>query len=107
MVGAKNAKFYRERESMSIAPTVVKKIWDKGNALGHGRYFIYKDGGSVTDDHIVVYRWAKIQMIDIIEFDENTFFGSYHHTHDDNMAIIDKKTLGAVGETVLNAIYHE
>ena len=107
MVGAKGAKFYREKGSMSYAPGIVKKVWDKGNELGYSRYFVYKDGGEVTDDHLFVYHWGKIQMIDIIEYNEDTFFGSYHHTHKDNMNIIDKNTLQAVGETVLNVIYYE
>jgi hypothetical protein len=34
-------------------------------------------------------------------------FGSYHHTHNDNMSIIDKSTLTAVGQTVLQVIYNQ
>jgi hypothetical protein len=34
-------------------------------------------------------------------------FGYFHHTHKDNMEIIDKGTLRAVGETVLQMIYQE
>jgi hypothetical protein len=34
-------------------------------------------------------------------------FGSYHHTHNDNMSIIDKNTLTAVGQTVLQVIYNQ
>ena len=107
MVGAKDSRFLRELESMKFAPMVVKKIWDKGNQLGHGEFFLYKDGGSILDDHIFVYNWGNIQMIDIIDYDPETYFGSYHHTHDDNMDIIDTKTLNAVGETVTHVIYSE
>jgi glutaminyl-peptide cyclotransferase len=34
-------------------------------------------------------------------------FGAYHHTHNDNMSIIDKNTLTAVGQTVLQVIYNQ
>jgi len=107
MVGAENSHFLRELESMRFAPQLVKKIWAKGNELGYGEYFINKDGGSILDDHIFVYNWGGIQMIDIIDYDPDTYFGSYHHTHDDNMDIIDKNTLKAVGETVTHVVYSE
>ena len=45
-------------------------------------------------------------MLDIIDTDPNTKsqFGKYWHTHDDNLSAIDKKTLKAVGQTILNVI---
>ena len=48
-------------------------------------------------------------MIDIVELRPNDpkTFGSYHHTHNDNMNVIDKNTLKAVGQTVLTALYQE
>lgn len=48
-------------------------------------------------------------MIDIIEFDnsDGNYFGSYWHTHNDNMSVIDKNTLKAVGQTVLQTVYEE
>jgi glutaminyl-peptide cyclotransferase len=107
MVGAKNAKFYRESYSMHYAPSIVKKVWDKANQIGHGHFFKNKDSGIVTDDHYFVNKIAKIPMIDIIDYDEELFFGAYHHTHDDNMNIIDKSTLNAVGETLLHVLYNE
>ena len=38
---------------------------------------------------------------------ENGGFGTYWHTHDDNMDAIDSATLKAVGQTVLEVIYSE
>ena len=48
-------------------------------------------------------------MIDIIQHDAstNSGFGWYWHTHDDNLDAIDKRTLKAVGQTVLQTIYQE
>jgi hypothetical protein len=46
-------------------------------------------------------------MIDIIEFSPQYGFGHYHHTHQDNMDLIDKKPLQAVGETVLFTVFQE
>ncbi len=107
MVGGENARFYREGISMNFAPSIVKKVWDQAHRIGHGSFFVYQNGPPVTDDHVFVNYNAKIPMIDIIEFYPENNFGSYHHTHEDNMEIIDKQTLKAVGETVLHVIYNE
>ncbi|MDQ3393935.1 MAG: M28 family peptidase [Bacteroidota bacterium] len=107
MVGASNAEFYREGYSMEIAPSIVKKVWDKAHNIGHGPIFLYRTGSPITDDHLFVYEKAKIPMIDIIDYDPIDVFKHYHHTHDDNMEIIDKNTLQAVGETVLHVVYGE
>ena len=50
-----------------------------------------------------------IPCIDIIE-SQNPQTGSFNptwHTLDDNMSNIDRKSLKAVGQTVLNVIYNE
>ncbi len=107
MVGARNARFYREGVSMNSAPTVVKKVWDWANQLGYQQYFTYQNGSEIVDDHIYVNYKANIPMIDIIEYNPATTFGKYHHTHADNIDIIDKNTLKAVGETLMHVIYHE
>jgi hypothetical protein len=46
-------------------------------------------------------------VIDIIDSDPNTIshFGKYWHTHQDNMNAIDRNTLKAVGQTVINVLY--
>ena len=109
MVGAKGAKFYQEGLSMKSAPSVVKKVWDYGQSLGYGDYFVYQKSQEILDDHKFVNQWANIPMIDIIEYDPSTknYFGGYHHTHRDNMDLIDKNTLEAVGQTVLKLVYLE
>ncbi len=43
-------------------------------------------------------RNLRIPCVDIINYDEE--FGDYWHTHNDNLDIISKETLQAVGETV-------
>lgn len=110
MVGGKNARFYREGGSMQFAPKVVNKIWTTGRYLGYGDYFIGSNSPGITDDHIFVNTLAKIPMIDIVDHDPHSdsyYFPAYHHTHQDNMELIDKRTLQAVGETLLYTIYNE
>lgn len=109
MVGADGAQFYREGVSMRAAPSIVKKVWGTAQELGHGRYFVYENSPEIVDDHIYINYNAKIPMIDIIEYAPGTdaYFPPYHHTHQDNIDIISKETLQAVGETVANVVYRE
>lgn len=107
MVGGKGARFYKEAYSTHYAKTVVDKVWNKAAEIGYGAFFIPEDGGGVTDDHVFVNRIAGIPTIDIIPMDEDYSFGAFWHTEDDNMDVIDRATLKAVGQTVLHIIYHE
>lgn len=110
MVGGKNATFFKESFSMQYAPDVTKKVWKKANQLGYGRFFINEDGGRVTDDHIFINRIANIKTIDIVPYQpecEESSFGPTWHTINDNMDNIDKSTLKAVGQTVMDVIYNE
>lgn len=107
MVGAENATFPIEGYSQRVASKVVSKVWDQGNAIGHGRYFKYDKKSEITDDHYFVTENTRIPMIDIVHYSDGDYFGDFHHTKSDNMDIISKNTLGAVGETLLNVIYRE
>ena len=109
MVGAEEATFYREGVSQRVAPSIVKKVWNTAQQLGYGSYFVNKDSPEIIDDHVFVNYDAKIPMIDIIEYEPSNavYFGDYWHTHDDDMDIISRETLEAVGETVLHVLYGE
>ena len=109
MVGAPKATFSMEGISMQYASATVKKIWDVAARLGYSDYFIYKTTSPITDDHYYVNDIAKIPCIDIIHHDPSTRsnFGAYWHTHQDNMNTVDKNTLKAVGQTLLEVIYRE
>jgi glutaminyl-peptide cyclotransferase len=108
MVGAKGATYYHEGSSLQFAQNVVQNVWAIGQRLGYQNYFISQEGGGLTDDHVPVNQNAKIPMIDIIDLKpyDNTFF-QYHHTHGDTMEQIDKNSLKAVGQTLLQVLYQE
>jgi hypothetical protein len=108
MVGAQDAVFPKEGYSRQYAPRLVEHVWRTARELGHGRYFIPQNGAPINDDHYYINTIAGIPSIDIIHYDPVTGqFGHSWHTHDDNMEIIDRATLHAVGETVLHVVYHE
>ncbi len=109
MCGAKDARFYREAISMRYAPAVVGRIWKTGAALGHGDRFVQETKYFVgTDDHLPINERLRIPTADIIEYNAGT--GAFHaswHTHDDDMDVIDRTTLGIVGSTVLEVVWQE
>ena len=107
MVGAKGARFYKEGVSVQYASGIVNKVWTNGHHLGYSDFFQMRESHPITDDHIPVNEVANIPMINIIDYSPDYGFGHYHHTHSDNMEIIDKRTLEVVGETVLFTIYQE
>jgi len=109
MVGGKDATFYKERYSVRYAANIVEKVWSTAKSLGYGRFFINSAGGYITDDHIYVMKGLNIPCINIINFNPNSEkgFSQYWHTVKDNMENIDKKTLNAVGHTVMEVIYNQ
>lgn len=107
MTGAKNARFYMEGTSMHYASGIVRKVWDIANRSGFSDYFIYKETGFITDDHLYVNRLLNIPSIDIIHTDADGHFAPHWHTHRDNMDVIDRNTLNAVGQTLLEVIFSE
>ncbi|MCL1942510.1 MAG: M28 family peptidase [Candidatus Azobacteroides sp.] len=109
MVGAKDAFFLKEGFSVQYANRYVEKVWQKAASIGYGKYFINEKGGYITDDHLYVNQLAGIPSIDIIQSDKTTRSGFYEHWHttNDTMDFIDKETLKAVGQTVMEVIYSE
>ena len=108
MVGAKGATFAKEGLSMQFAPTVVNNVWRTASQLGYSQYFVSTPGGQITDDHLAPNTIAKIPMIDIIQTNIGTgsFFPAWHTAQDD-MSNIDRGTLKAVGQTLLQVVYNE
>ena len=108
MVGGRNARFHYEAFSQQNAETPTIKVWSEAERLGYGDTFIRSIGGAITDDHIVLTR-AGIPTTDIVELNnvETSSFPPTWHTLHDDMEHIDRSTLKAVGETVLNVVYKE
>jgi len=109
MVGGKDAEFWQEGISSYYASNIIKKVWDIAHNIGYSNFFIYKKSPQIMDDHYYVNTIAGIPTIDIIEYDpfSKTNFNKHWHTHADNMNNVDRKTLKAVGQTVMRVIYSE
>lgn len=109
MVGAKAAKFYQEGFSKRLAPGIVNKVWSAAVDAGYSSVFPTQDGGYATDDHLPMNQIAGIPTIDIIPCytDYENSFGPTWHTVSDTPENIDRNTLKAVGQTMLQVIYNE
>jgi len=110
MVGGRGAKFYQEGMSKQFAPAIVDRVWEAAHTVGYGSMFPKAEGGMVTDDHIPVNEKLKIPTIDIINYYpdcEQSSFGPTWHTVSDTMENIDKNTLQAVGQTVVQVLFCE
>ena len=110
MVGGQGAKFYQEGYSKQKAGRIVEKIWRAAHAAGYGSTFPMQESGFVTDDHVPVNEIANIPCVDIINHYPDcpqSSFGPTWHTVNDDMQHIDKNTLQAVGQTLLQVLYNE
>ncbi len=106
MVGAHGAQFPMEASSTIYAGDVQQKVWRAASDAGYSSFFPYAPGAEITDDHVPVNKIAGIRTIDIINLtpDPQRPFAPHWHTHADVMDIIDKSTLKAVGQTLLQVI---
>lgn len=110
MVGGEGAQFYKEYMSNQYAPAIVDKVWAAAQAAGYGNFFPNSMGAGVTDDHIPLNQKARIPTIDIISYYpdcQQSSFGPTWHTISDTMDHIDKRTLKAVGQTLIQVLYTE
>lgn len=108
MVGAADATFPYEGYSLQHAPKILSRIWSIASGLGYGNFFIRRNGGYITDDHLPVIENLNIPCVNIINLkNSDTGFAPHWHTHSDDMRNIRKETLKAAGQTVMEVIYRE
>jgi Zn-dependent M28 family amino/carboxypeptidase len=106
MVGAKDATFLYEGYSRTYAPALLSMVWQTAAQLGYQRYFPPLEGDPIIDDAYYLSARGKIPVINIIHRlpHKPAFFPEWH-TQADNMNVIDKGTLLAVGHTLVTVLY--
>ncbi|PPK87443.1 peptidase M28-like protein [Neolewinella xylanilytica] len=112
MVGARDANFPVEGNSERYAPELVRKVWRLAHSMGYGDYYVNERANGIIDDHFFINTIAGIPTIDIINMPRNdgsrsSQFVDHWHTGDDNMDVIDKRTLRAAGQVVLATVFRE
>jgi hypothetical protein len=108
MVGASDAAFHQEGTSLKYAPHIVRKVWKRAEDLGFGARFSTSPTPMTIDDNYFISEMAGIPSANIVDYRIQVRpmgYGPFHHTHADNMSIIDKATLLEVGTTVLSVVY--
>lgn len=109
MIGGQDAKFTQEGTSWQYASDVVSAVWKTAAETGFGEYFLPERTKGIIDDHYYINRLAGIKCIDIIHYDFNSRsnFWKHWHTHEDTIDKIDKNSLHAVGQTLLEVLFRE
>lgn len=105
MVGANGAMFPPEYYSVRYAGTVIGKIQAAARRAGTSDRFPRHTSAAINDDHVHLNGYG-IPTVDIIDLRPEGFCPTWH-TSGDNLRSIDPSTLGIVGRTVLDLIYHE
>ncbi len=99
MVGDRDLQIWRERNSEDQASAVNDRLFDAARDAGHGDVFRDDERWTITDDHLPLLE-AGVAVVDLIDFDY-----PHWHTLEDTPDKCSPESLGAVGETVLRALY--
>ena len=102
MVADKDLQIYLEGNSLGYADRLTRSVWTVAKDLGV-KEFIPEQRHKIRDDHLPLNSIARIQTVDIIDFDyPNTVQGnSYWHTQQDTVENCSAESLGKVGSVVL------
>ncbi len=93
MIGDKDLKIMREKNSVANAPEVVNRVWEVAASMGYEKYFVPEEfPDPITDDHIPLIR-AGMRVIDVIDLDY-----PHHHRTSDTMDKISTESLKIVGD---------
>ncbi len=110
MVGGKGARFPKEVYSLDAAPSLVNELWSLAAEMGYAELFPDEVGLPIQDDHVILNQYTSFNTIDIIHhrrpFGDMTGFPDYWHTSRDNLDIIDKEVMDAVGRLMAELIYN-
>ena len=94
MIGDANLDIRRESYS---TPWLTDLVWASARRLGYGAYF-RSDAVAVEDDHVPFLR-ARVPAVDVIDIDYPPW-----HTAGDTLEQISPKSLGIVGEVILDTL---
>ena len=109
MIADKDLNILQEARSVSQAPEVVSRVWQRAADFGYDKYFIPRGGLDITDDHVPLQ--AKgLRVIDVIDYDygppspNGEASPSYHHTLQDTMDKLSVQSFQVVGDVGLSLL---
>jgi glutaminyl-peptide cyclotransferase len=98
MIADANLRIAQEGISVARAPEVVARVWNQAADLGYSEFFIPRNEGPITDDHLPLLD-AGLRVIDVIDFDYPP-----HHTPDDTIDKLSAKSFQIVGDVALSLV---
>jgi hypothetical protein len=109
MVGAPNATFVKEEFSGYFCKDIQDKIWEIAKQRNFEQYFPeHNITNLLINDHFQInnYSRGKTPTLLLTDFDsqKKSYFPEWH-THQDSMGSVDKKTLKAIGQTIIELLY--
>lgn len=105
MVGGVDPVFSIDAISEYYASVFAVDFWRTAENMGFTSFFPMDRGGQIVDDHYYVNKIADIPTFDIIDYSISRGFPEMWHTQHDDMAHIDKETIGIVGRVILRYLY--
>ena len=103
MVGDADPSFPVEGISAQFANVVVQKVWRAAERLGLRSFFPTAVGQNLTDDHVPLIE-AGIPTANVIDFTYGPG-NAFWHTPDDVPENVSARTLGMVGQVVVELVY--
>ena len=102
LVADKDLQIYFEGNSLGYADGLTRSVWSVAKELGV-KEFIPEQRHKIRDDHLPLNSIARIQTVDIIDFDypNPTAGNAYWHTQKDVVENCSAESLGKVGKVVL------
>jgi hypothetical protein len=95
MIGDADLEIKQERNSMTAAPEVVRRVWEQAREFGYQSYFSQLTQGGITDDHVPLIK-AGLRVIDVIDIDYDC-----HHKNCDTVDKVSAKSLKIVGDVAV------
>ena len=96
MIGDKELRIYKERNSLRYASAVTNSVWKAARQAGESA-FVHRMKHEIRDDHIPLNRIARIPTCDLIDFD---YGRNYWHTTRDIPRNCSGESLAIVGRVL-------
>ncbi len=105
MIGDKQLHLPVEKYSLEFHPKLVRYLWKRADEMGLDAFDMTPQY-AIYDDHVPLYQIAGIPAIDLIDFKYPNPYGNFWHTMDDLPENCSAKSLGQVGELMVDYIYN-
>jgi hypothetical protein len=104
MIGDADLVIPVERNSFRIHPGLVNRLWELARQRKFDA-FVHRLGTEIYDDHLMLFEYAGIPAVDIIDFSYPNDFVNYWHTTMDTPDKCSPRSLEIVGQVILDYLF--